>query len=96
MLCFLEAPGSAPYRVIQVGAGAGNAVKSATGMVMPAKDKEEKDGRKSDDHQDNKAAKDLDHAMGKDPKRMEKMVSAPGALLIGTLGSHVACLEGTL
>lgn len=62
----------------QVGAGASNTVKSVTGMVMPGKDKEEKDGRKGDDHQDNKAAKDMEAQMGKDPKRMEKMVSPTG------------------
>ena len=88
--------------VLQVGAGAGNAVKSATGMLMPGNNKEEKDGRKSDDHQDNKAAKDLDHEMGKDPKRMEKMVSVLGALLrailtlrAGILRVWEACSEGT-
>ena len=77
----------------QVGAGAGNAVKSATGMLMPGNNKEEKEGRKSDDHQDNKAAKDLDHEMGKDPKRMEKMVSVPGQRNLYLDSSHVACLR---
>ena len=60
----------------QVGAGATNTVKSTTGMIMPGAPKEEQEARKSGDHQDNKAAKDLDHEMSKDPKRMEKMVSA--------------------
>ena len=50
-----------------------------TGMIAPGNNKEEKDARKSDDHQDNKAAKDLDQEMGKDPKRMEKMVSLPAS-----------------
>lgn len=45
---------------------------------MPGAPKEEQEARKSDDHQDNKAAKDLEHEMGKDPKRMEKMVSLAG------------------
>ena len=61
---------------MQVGAEAGNAVKSVTGMVMPGGHKDEKEGRKSDDHQDNKAAKDLHADMKKDPKRMEKAVGA--------------------
>ena len=60
---------------MQVGAGAGNAVKSMTGMIMPGNRKEEKAARKSGDHQDNKAAKDLDNEMKVDPERMKKAVS---------------------
>ena len=67
-----------------MGAGANNSVKSATGMIAPGTGKEEKDARKSDDHQDNKAAKDLENEMGKDPKRMEKMVSLPEASFSGS------------
>ena len=48
-------------------------------MVMPGNHKEEEAARESDDHQDNKTAKDLDKQLGKDPKRMEKMVRAPSA-----------------
>lgn len=60
---------------MQVGTGAGNAVKSMTGMIMPGNRKEEKAARKSSDHQDNKAAKDLDSEMRADPERMKKAVS---------------------
>ena len=64
---------------MQVGAGAGNAVKSMTGMIMPGNRKEEKAARKSGDHQDNKAAKDLNSEMKADPEKMRKAVSqAPG------------------
>ena len=64
---------------MQVGAGAGNAVKSVTGMIMPGNRKEEKAARKSGDHQDNKAAKDLDAEMKADPERMKKAVSQPSS-----------------
>ena len=70
--CELSARGGCP---VQVGAGAGNAVKSMTGMIMPGNRKEEKAARKSGDHQDNKAAKDLDNEMKVDPERMKKAVS---------------------
>ena len=56
-------------------------MKSMTGMMMPGDRKEETAARKSDDHQDNKTAKDLDKQLGKDPKRMEKMVRAPPSLM---------------
>ena len=65
--------------MVQVGAGAGSAVKSMTGMIMPGNRKEEKDARKSDTHQDNQAAMDLDEQLKKDPKKMEKAVSFPGS-----------------
>ena len=61
--------------MVQVGAGAGSAVKSVTGMIMPGNRKEEKDARNSDTHQDNQAAMDLDEQLKKDPKKMEKAVS---------------------